>query len=109
MRAHDDGSRPGSPDPLAGVPDAVYRLDAEGRFRYLNSAAERLMERSADELLGMPLMDCFPEARGSLVEEQFRGVLTDARPRSFTYFYEPQHRWYEIRAFPDQAGLAPAG
>ena len=27
-------------------------------------------------------------------------------PGQFTYFYEPQHRWYEIRAFPDQAGLA---
>ena len=52
MRVDDDGSRPGFPDPLAGVPDAVYRLDSEGRFRYLNSAAEKLLERSADDLLG---------------------------------------------------------
>jgi diguanylate cyclase (GGDEF)-like protein len=104
--AHDDVSRPGHSDPLAGVPDAVYRLDPEGRFTYLNSAAETLLERRADELIGHNALDCFPHARGSLVEEQFRGVMTDARPRQFTYFSEPQNRWYEVRAFPDQAGLA---
>ncbi len=43
VRAHDEGSRPGHPDPLAGVPDAVTRLDVHGRFRYLNSAAEALL------------------------------------------------------------------
>ena len=30
MRPQDDGPRPGRPDPLAGVPDAVYRLDPHG-------------------------------------------------------------------------------
>ena len=47
MQAEDDGPWPGSPDPLAGVPDAVYRLDPQGRFTYLNSAAETLLERRA--------------------------------------------------------------
>ena len=106
MRALDDGSGTGSSDPLAGVPDAVYRLDPEGRFSYLNSAAEALLERSAAELVGQPALKCFPDARGSLIEEQFRGVLTDARPRQFAYFWEPQDRWYEVRAFADQAGIA---
>jgi diguanylate cyclase (GGDEF)-like protein len=43
--------------------------------------------------------------RGSVVEERFRGVLSDGQPRQFAYFYEPQHRWYELRTFPDPAGL----
>jgi diguanylate cyclase (GGDEF)-like protein len=106
VRALDDGSPAGSSDPLAGVPDAVYRLDAHGRFRYLNAAAETLLERTADELIGQQALKCFPDTRGSLIEEQFRGVLTDGRTRQFAYFYEPQNRWYEIRAFPDQTGLA---
>jgi diguanylate cyclase (GGDEF)-like protein len=106
VREHDDGSEAGSSDPLAGVPDAVYRLDAHGRFRYLNSAAEALMERTADELIGQHALSCFPDARGSFIEEQFRGVFTDGLARQFTYFYAPQKRWYEIRAFPDQDGLA---
>jgi diguanylate cyclase (GGDEF)-like protein/PAS domain S-box-containing protein len=106
VRAHDDGSLPGHPDPLAGVPDAVYRLDRRGRFVYLNAAAEALLERRAEELLGRAASDCFPDARGTLIEEQYRGVLTDGRTRRFDYFYEPQKRWYEVRAFPDPVGLA---
>jgi diguanylate cyclase (GGDEF)-like protein len=84
----------------------VYRLDAHGRFRSLNSAAEALLERTADTLIGQQALNCFPDARGSLIEEQFRGVFTDGRPRQFAYYYEQQNRWYEIRAFPDQDGLA---
>ena len=52
MHPDDDGPRSGSPDVLAGVPDAVYRLDSRGRFSYLNAAAEALLERRAKEVLG---------------------------------------------------------
>jgi diguanylate cyclase (GGDEF)-like protein len=102
----DDGPRPGRPDPLAGVPDAVYRLDRDGRFTYLNAAAEALLERRAEELLGRRAIDCFPEARGSLAQAQYREACADGQPRQFEYFYEPQGRWYEIRVFPDDAGIA---
>ena len=106
MRAEDDGPEPGSPDPLAGVPDAVFRLDHEGRFTYLNGAAETLLERRAEDLLSRLIADCFPASRGSLAQEQYRAALVDGKARQFGYFYEAQERWYEIRAFPDAAGLA---
>jgi diguanylate cyclase (GGDEF)-like protein len=106
VQAEDDGPWPGSPDPLAGVPDAVYRLDPQGRFTYLNSAAEELLERRAEDLLGRDARDCFPGARGSTAEQRYREVLADGQPRSFEYYYEPQDRWYELRAFADPAGLA---
>jgi diguanylate cyclase (GGDEF)-like protein len=106
VRAQDDGPSLGSPDPLAGVPEAVYRLDPQGRFTYLNSAAEALLERRAEDLLGRDARDCFPGARGSAAEQHYRQVLADGRPRKFDYFHEPQNRWYEFRAFADPAGLA---
>jgi diguanylate cyclase (GGDEF)-like protein len=91
---------------LAGVSDAVYRLDPQGRFTYLNSAAEALLECRADDLLGRYINDCFPAFRGSLPEQRYREVLADGRPRQFEYFYEPQSRWYELRAFADPDGLS---
>jgi diguanylate cyclase (GGDEF)-like protein/PAS domain S-box-containing protein len=105
VQPDEDGPRSGHPDLLAGVPDAVYRLDPQGRFAYLNPSAERLLERRAEELLGRDALDCFPTLRGSVVEERFREVLTDGQSRQFEYFYEPQLRWYELRIFPDPAGL----
>jgi diguanylate cyclase (GGDEF)-like protein/PAS domain S-box-containing protein len=102
----DDGLRPGRTDPLSGVPDAVYRLDEHGRFTYLNAAGEALLERRAEDLLGRLVTDCFPAAKESLAQAQFQQALADGRPRQFEYFYEPQLRWFEVRAFPDAAGLA---
>jgi diguanylate cyclase (GGDEF)-like protein/PAS domain S-box-containing protein len=106
VHSDDDGPGPDEPDLLAGVPDAVYRLDRAGRFVYMNAAAERLLGRPAEDLLGRDARDCFPGTRGSVAEQRYREVLADGQPRQLAYFYEPQNRWYELRAFPDPLGLA---
>src|SRR4051794_3520703 len=94
------------PDLFASLPDAVYRLDPGGRFTYLNGAAEALLERRAADLLGRDVRDVFPETGGSALEEGYQQVLADGRPRDFAYFFEPQQRWYEVRAFRSPGGLA---
>jgi PAS domain S-box-containing protein len=104
VQPDDDGSRPGHPDLLAGVPDAVYRVDRDGRVTYVNAAAEALLERAAQELIGRHAFDAFPASRGSIAETHFREVLADRQPRQFAYLYEPQDRWYEVRLFPDPDG-----
>ncbi len=106
MQREDDGPRSGQPDVLAGVPDAVYRLDPAGRFTYLNAAAEVLLEHRSADLLGRRLVDVFPATRGSLADEQIRDALTQGGARQFEYCYEPTDRWFEIRAFPDADGVA---
>jgi diguanylate cyclase (GGDEF)-like protein len=106
VRPQDDGRRHEQLDVLGGVSDAVYRLDPKGRFTYLNAAAEALLECRAEDLLGRPAVACFPATRGSLLENHMRGVLTDGRPRRLEYRYEPQNRWYEVRAFSDPGGVA---
>ncbi|WP_347058784.1 EAL domain-containing protein [Blastococcus sp. HT6-30] len=106
MQPGDDRPPEDRPDPLNGVPDAVYRLDAQGRFAYLNEAAERLLGHRADQLIGRDARDAFPGLRDSVAEEQYRQVLDDGRSREFQFFYEPRSRWYEVRIFPDHAGAA---
>jgi diguanylate cyclase (GGDEF)-like protein len=102
-----DGTPRARPELSTSVPDAVYRLDPQGRFTYLNSAAEDLLQRCAPDLLGRDALDCFPDARGSVLEERYREVLADARPRMFEYFSPSLSRWYEVRVLPDRSsGLA---
>ncbi len=103
--ASDDGSGPVRPD-LSGAPDAVFRLDAEGRVTYVNAAAEALLGRRAADLLGRRGRDCFPAAVNSIAEERYQQVLADGRAREFDYFYEPQDRWYELRVFADPPGVS---
>ena len=106
MQPGDDRPSGVRTDPLSSLPDAVYRLDRQGRFAYLNAAAERLLRHPADELLGRDVREAFPGLRGSLAEQQCRQVLEDGRPREFHFLYEPMDRWYEVRIFPDPAGAA---
>ncbi|GAB5471766.1 MAG: PAS domain-containing sensor histidine kinase [Rhodospirillales bacterium] len=49
---------------LSGVSSAVVSLDAEGRIRLVNSAAEALLESDGDRLRGHLLRDELPEVRG---------------------------------------------
>ena len=72
--ASDDGSRPVRPD-LGGVPDAVFRLDGEGHITYVNAAAELLLERRAEELLGRRARDCFPATVEIVTQENTKANM----------------------------------
>jgi diguanylate cyclase (GGDEF)-like protein len=106
VQRDEHGSAAPSTDPLATVPDAVCHLDRSWRFTYLNSRVASMARREPAEMLGRPLQDCFPAVRGSVLEDRFREALEDGRARTFEYLERPGGRRYEVRAFPDDDGLA---
>ncbi|MGR6966757.1 putative bifunctional diguanylate cyclase/phosphodiesterase [Geodermatophilus sp. URMC 61] len=105
MHGHVPSGHVAPADPFSSVTDAVYRIDRRWRFTYVNAAAERLLGRRADEMIGCYAFECFPETLGTVIEDEYRAVLLDGRARVFEYFYKPFGRWYEIRAFADTGGL----
>ncbi len=105
MQSHAQTEDVAAVDPLSTVPDAVYRLDPQGCFTYVNAAAEALLHRRAANLLGRSALDCFPDVRDTAVEAQYRAALLDGADRRFEFFYPSAARWYEVRVFPDPAGL----
>ena len=94
-----------APDLLAAVPDAVCHLDRTWRFTYLNTAAERLLGRSAARLHGRALQECFPATAGSPLEDRLAEVLKDGESRVFEYRDDTLDRWFELRAFPAPLGV----
>jgi PAS domain S-box-containing protein len=101
----DEGLRPGLPDPLSGVPDAVYHLDRDWVFTYVNAAGEAVLGSAASDILGRPLLEAFPNVRGTSLEATLGDVFDDGRPRVFEYLHEGWNHWYEMRAYPDSRGL----
>ncbi|MGY1771187.1 SpoIIE family protein phosphatase [Blastococcus sp. SYSU D00813] len=92
---------------LESMPAAFYSLDREWRFSYVNTEAERLLQRTRDELLGQVIWEAFPAATGSVFEESYRGAVDTDRPVSFDAYYPaPLDGWYEIRAWPSPEGLS---
>ncbi len=95
-----------TPDLLAGVPDAVCRLDGEWRFTWVNAALAELLQRPPERLLGRPVRDCVPDLLGSRLQAHVHAAVEDDSPRAFEFLYEPQDRWFEVRVSPDAHGGA---
>lgn len=90
---------------LSSISDAVYALDADWRFVYLNDEAERLLQRRRTELLGRDVWEAFPEARETVLYAEYQRARTHKVVVSFEFFYPPLDTWFSVRAFPHDEGL----
>ncbi len=93
-------------DILESITDAFFALDQQWRFTYLNDQGEHLLLRSRSELLGKSVWEEFPQAVGSLFEQQYRRAVSEGRSVSFEAFYAPLSAWFEVRAYPSPEGLS---
>lgn len=90
---------------LSSISDAVYALDPDWRFIYLNDEAERLLQRRRTELLGRDVWDAFPEARETILYTEYQRARDRKVLVSFEFFYPPLDTWFSVRAFPHDEGL----
>ena len=91
---------------LENMSDAFFLLDEEWRFSYLNHQAERVLERSAEALLGRSIWDAFPEARESEAWTCYRAAVETGESKHVTFYYPPLAQWFEVNAYPGEEGLA---
>lgn len=91
---------------LESITDAFYTLDRDWRFTYLNPEAERLLQRPKQELLGKVGGKEFRETMGSEIEENFFRAMRENQSVDFNTYYAPLKRWFEVRAYPSEEGLA---
>ncbi len=91
---------------LEAMSDGFLLLDPEWRVVFLNREAERLLDRSAEELLGRNVWERFPEARGSTFEREYTRAVQGNEAVSFMEYFGPLGRWFQVRAFPSDDGLA---
>ncbi|MGM0701325.1 MAG: EAL domain-containing protein [Pseudomonadota bacterium] len=90
---------------LESITDGFFTLDAEWRFTYLNQEAERLLQRSRQELLGQEIWQAFPEALGTLFETEYRRAVDDDVSVTFEEHNPRLDLWVEAHAYPSDEGL----
>lgn len=93
---------------LESISDGFISLDRDLTVVYFNQAAEDLLGRKSDEVLGQSLFEAFPEAEGSVFEENYRLAVNGTEPFSFETFFEvpPYTNWYEVRVYPHKEGVS---
>ena len=93
-------------DTLESITDALYTLDREWRFSYVNREAERLLQRARQELLGREVWHEYPAIRGTAFEANYRRAIAENATVTFEAYYPPFDRWFGVRAYPTPQGLA---
>ncbi|MQA34289.1 SpoIIE family protein phosphatase [Modestobacter roseus] len=92
---------------LEAMPAGFYQLDPDWRFTHVNAEAERLLQRSREDLLGEVIWEAFPAAVNSVFEDSYRAAVADGLPVAFDAHYPaPLDGWYEVRAWPTPEGLS---
>ncbi|HEX5751386.1 MAG TPA: PAS domain S-box protein [Archangium sp.] len=91
---------------LERITDAFIAFDRQWRFTYLNAEAERLLQRSRQELLGRDVWEEFPEAVHSAFHRQYHRAMAEQVPVCFEEYYPPLSVWFEVRAYPSEDGLS---
>jgi len=89
---------------LERMADAFLLLDKQWRFTYLNHQAEIALQQRREELLGKNVWDVF-DAEDPFFTAYQKAVTTRS-VEEFTAFHAPTARWFEVRAYPSEAGLS---
>ena len=90
---------------LESITDALFTVDQDWRFTYVNREAERVLQRSRQDLLGRVVWEEFPDAVGTPIEREYRRAVRDGVTVALEEYYEPLETWFDIRAYPSEEGL----
>jgi len=63
---------------LDNISDAVFYADLSGKILWANQQALSLFERSSEELIGSPLMECLSPEAGALAESRLASIRAGA-------------------------------
>ena len=90
---------------LESITDAVYMLDQDWRFAYLNASTEALLGRPREALLHGDFWALFPETRGTSFEAELRHAVATGIATTFETFASTRGIRVGVRAFPTPTGL----
>ncbi|MEI4274087.1 SpoIIE family protein phosphatase [Klenkia sp. LSe6-5] len=92
---------------LEAMPTGYLSLDHDWRFTVVNTAAERLLGRPRDELLGRSATEAFPDPVGGDVEQACRAAVRTRLPQHVEAYYPaPLDAYYEVLCWPSPDGLS---
>jgi PAS domain S-box-containing protein len=93
---------------LESISDAYFSLDNDFVVTYFNQSAEKALGKKAEEVVGQKLFDVFPEARGSVFDENYSRALKEKIHLAFETWFGvvPYQNWYEVRVYPYPEGIS---
>jgi PAS domain S-box-containing protein len=91
---------------LEGLTLGFFTVDLSWRVTYFNAAAEGMLGRDRNEVIGHVLWDLFDLFRDSECERNFRAALTTGRSTVTDVRLDAASPWIRAMADPSEGGLA---
>jgi hypothetical protein len=89
---------------LDSITDSLVTVDRDWKITYVNRAAERVLQRPREKLLGVDMWEEFPQGRGTVFEQQYAKAIAEGRTMEFEEYFEPLGSWLELRVYPSPQG-----
>lgn len=91
---------------LDRITDAFSLLDRDWNFIYLNNAAEKIVNRSKEYIVGKCMWEEFPELVELPIYIHLHNAIEKQEPANFEFYDPNRHKWFDVRAYPSQKGLS---
>ena len=87
---------------MESTSDGVIKMNSAWNLVYCNRKAANSLP---DFFIGKSYWDCFPEVRGTSLEQTLRQSMRDRREATYEIYYPPYHGWYRGTVYPTDDGL----
>lgn len=91
---------------VQGMGDAYISLDRQWNITFANEKAGDLVDKIPDELLNNNIRGVFDAASMATLTAPFEKVMQERNPCFFEIYYTPQQKWFEVRVYPHEEGVA---
>jgi PAS domain S-box-containing protein len=91
---------------LESIGDAFFAVDNNWIVTYWNKMAESVLFRKKEEILGRHLWTEYADAIDSDFYRKYHQAKETGKSVSFEDYYGPLDKWFEVTAYPSEAGLS---
>lgn len=91
---------------LESIGDAFFAVDKNWVVTYWNQMAEKVLFKTKKEMLSHNLWTVFNTSTDSKSYRKYHQAIRQNTAVHFEDYFEPLNRWYEISAYPSNAGLS---
>jgi PAS domain S-box-containing protein len=89
---------------LESISDAFFALGADWRFTYANRHALEMWGRAPAEVIGLPLLEVFPQATGTEVHAAYQRAMKARATVQLETVSPIVHRWLSVNVYPSRGG-----
>jgi len=91
---------------LESIDDAFFAVDKNWIVTYWNNTAEKVLQTPKSKILNRNLWEVFADSVDSESYLKYHQAVETNQAVHFEDYYQPIDKWYEISAYPADAGLS---